>query len=85
MTNPLTDIIPAAARKYVYAAFVLAGIVLGACQVAGVDTGKAAEILAYLGSIGLGATAASNVASPVALKPAALDVQPDATPFHEGN
>lgn len=57
--NPLTDIIPATARKWLYVAFAVAGLVLGVCQIIEVNTGKAAEVLAYLG-IALGLTAASN-------------------------
>lgn len=58
MTNPLT-VIPAKFRKYVYAAFALAGIVVGALAVAGVDVGKAPDVITYLG-IAFGLTAASN-------------------------
>lgn len=58
--NPLTDIIPARYRRYVYAVYALAGLVVGALAVAGVDVGSAPDVLAYLG-IGLGVTAASNV------------------------
>lgn len=57
--NPLVDIIPAAARRYLYAAYALACLVAGAMHVGGVDVGAAPEVLAYLG-IGIGATAASN-------------------------
>lgn len=57
--NPLTDVIPAKVRKYIYALFALAGIVVGALAVAGQDVGKAPDVLAYL-SIALGLTAASN-------------------------
>ena len=63
MSNPLTDIIPAKARKYVYAVFALAGIVIGALAIAGVDVGKAPDVLAYVG-IALGLTAASNTPAP---------------------
>lgn len=59
MNNPLTDIIPARARKYVYALFGLAGVIVGALNVADVDTGKASDVLAYLG-VALALTAASN-------------------------
>lgn len=55
----LTDIIPARFRKYVYAAFALAGLVTGALAIAGVDVGKTPDVLAYLG-VALGLTAASN-------------------------
>lgn len=60
MTNPLTGILPAAARRYLYAAYALAGVVLGCLQIADVQTGKTAEVLAYVG-VALGITAASNV------------------------
>lgn len=58
--NPLTDLLTPQIRKYLYAAYVLAGIVVGALAVAGVDVGKAPDVLAYL-SIPFGALAASNV------------------------
>ena len=57
--NPLT-LIPAKYRKYAYAAYALAVIVAGALAVAGVDTGKTTDVLAYIGAA-LGLTAASNV------------------------
>lgn len=60
MSNVLEDIIPAKYRKYLYAAFALAGIVTGALAVAGVDVGRTPDVLAYLG-IAFGLTAASNV------------------------
>jgi hypothetical protein len=60
--NVLTDIIPAAYRKYLYAAFSIAGIVTGALAIAGVDVGKTPDVLAYLG-VALGLVAASNVKS----------------------
>jgi len=59
MNTVLTDIIPAKARKYLYAALALAGIVVGALNIAGVDTGAAVDVLAYL-TIAFGAVAASN-------------------------
>ena len=58
--NPLTGVLPTKVRKYLYAAYALAGVVLGALQLAEVNTGKTPEVLAYIG-IALGATAASNV------------------------
>lgn len=58
--NLLTDIVPAHVRKYLYALFALAGIIVGALNIADIDTGKAAEVIAYIG-IALGITAASNV------------------------
>lgn len=57
--NFLTDIIPAAYRRYLYAAYALACLVVGALAVAGLDVDTARDVLAYLG-IGIGATAASN-------------------------
>lgn len=63
--NPLTEIIPAKARQYVYAAFALAGLVLAALQIAGVATGRTADVLSYIG-IALGVTAASNTTKPAA-------------------
>lgn len=62
MSNPLTDIIPAAWRKYLYAAFGLASLVVGALIVAGVDVGAASDVLVYVGAA-LGLTAASNTGS----------------------
>jgi hypothetical protein len=56
--NPLT-LIPAKYRKYAYAAYALAVVVAGALAIAGVDTGKATDVLAYVGAA-LGLTAASN-------------------------
>lgn len=62
MNSPLTDILTPTLRKYLYAAFALAGIVIGALAIAGVDVGKAPDVLAYVG-IALGLTAASNVSN----------------------
>lgn len=59
--NPLTDIVPAHVRKYLYAAYALAGVIVGALAVAGVDVGKAPDVIAYLG-IALGLAAAANTA-----------------------
>jgi hypothetical protein len=59
MQNPLVDVIPVNARRYVYATYALAGIVVGALAVAGVDIGKADDVIAYL-AIPFGALAASN-------------------------
>lgn len=59
MNNPLTDLLPQKARTVLYAALALAGIIVGALNVADVDTGKAADVLAYLGAA-LGLLAASN-------------------------
>lgn len=60
--NPLTNVVPARFRKYIYAAYSLAGVVVGVLAVADVNTGKAVEIIAYLG-IAFGLTAASNTPS----------------------
>lgn len=65
--NLLTDVVPAHVRKYLYALFALAGIIVGACQIAGVDVGKVPEVLAYVG-IALGLTAASNTPPPAELE-----------------
>jgi hypothetical protein len=59
MSNPLVDIIPAGARKYVYALYALAGVVVGALAVGGVEVGTAPEVLAFIGTA-LGLVAASN-------------------------
>lgn len=58
--NPLTDVLTPGLRKALYALLFVAGVVLGALKIAGVDTGAAAEVLAYVGAA-LGLTAASNV------------------------
>lgn len=69
MSNPLTDVIPAKARKYVYALWALVGLVLGAIQVyvaAQPDPTQpgwlngALAVFAFV-STAIGATAASNV------------------------
>lgn len=66
--NPLTDIIPARARKYVYAFWALVGLVLGAVQVYVASQADptqpgwlngALAVYAFV-STGIGATAASN-------------------------
>lgn len=63
--NPLQQI-PLTARKYLYLAYALVGLVLGGFQVYGtqqlgaLDIGKALEVLAYIG-IPFGFTAASNL------------------------
>lgn len=65
MPNPL-QLIPASVRRWLYLAYGLAGLILGACQVADVEhfgpivTDTALEVLAYVG-LALGFTAASNV------------------------
>jgi hypothetical protein len=63
--NLLTDIIPAAYRRYLYATYALACLIVGALAVGGVNVGTAPDVLAYVG-IGIGATAASNTPGLVA-------------------
>lgn len=68
MSSPLTDVLPALWRKRLYALYALAGVGIGAVQVAYASLpGEQPTALtvtlavyAYLG-IGLGLTAASNV------------------------
>lgn len=67
--NPLVNVLTPAVRKYLYAAYALAGVILGACSVANVDTGKAADVLAYVG-VALGLTAAANASVTPATKKA---------------
>lgn len=63
----LTDILPANARKTLYAVYALVGVVLGAIQVAYLNIDGQPEwltvALAVFGFLGtaLGATAASNI------------------------
>lgn len=57
----IKDIIPAQYRKAVYALYALAATVVGALNVADVNTGKAVDVIAYLG-IAVGAVAAGNTA-----------------------
>lgn len=61
--NPLTDLIPARYRKTLYALYALAGVVVGALAVAGVDVKTALDVLAFVGPP-LGLVAASNTATP---------------------
>jgi hypothetical protein len=61
--NPLSNILPAIWRKRLYALYALAGIVVGALAIAGLNVGKVPDVLAYLG-VALGLTAASNTAPP---------------------
>jgi len=67
MSNPFTQI-PASARKWLYLAYGVVGLVLGALQVAdvenvaGLSTDKALQVLAYVG-LALGFTAASNIST----------------------
>lgn len=58
----LQDIIPASWRRFVYALYTVAATIVGALNVGGVNTGKAVDVLAYLG-IAVGAVAAGNVAT----------------------
>jgi hypothetical protein len=62
MTTPLTDLLPARVRRVLYIVWALAGLGLGVCQILGIETGKAADVLTYLGT-GLGLLAASNAPS----------------------
>ena len=55
----LTDIIPAPARRYVYAAFSLVGLILGAMQIAGVDVATALGVYAFVATA-TGLTAYAN-------------------------
>ena len=55
--NPLTDVLPAKVRKYVYALLALGALVLAAYQAAGGDWLEFAGL--FLGSLGFG-TASSN-------------------------
>lgn len=73
-SNPLNDILPDPVRRYVYAAYVVAGLVIGALAVAGVDVGKAPDVMTYL-AIPLGALAASNTNSQS--PPQIIDGDPD--------
>lgn len=64
--NPLTDIIPAKARRYVYAGFAAASTVLVILGIFGVDPVELGKWAAALGVLGtaVGATAASNTPMP---------------------
>jgi hypothetical protein len=57
MSNPLYEVIPAAARKYIYALLSLAAIVVAGVQAFGGDW---LAFTAYLVAALTGATAASN-------------------------
>lgn len=72
--NPLVDVLTPQIRKYLYAALFLAGVVLGALKIAGVDTGATADVLAFVGAA-LGLTAASNV-KPEGTPPAPAEIPP---------
>ena len=60
--NPL-KYLPAKGRRIAYGLYAAAAVTVGALLVAGVDVGKAPEVLVYLGGA-LGVTAASNVDQP---------------------
>lgn len=60
--NPL-KYLPARYRKVAYGLYAAAAATVGALLVAGVDVGKAPEVLVYLGAA-LGLTATSNVSDP---------------------
>jgi len=60
MSNPLTDVLPAKARKYAYAVLSLAALVLAGYQATEGDW--LAFAIYLIGSL-TGATAASNVTS----------------------
>ena len=67
----LKDIIPEQYRKTVYGLYAVAVVVAGALAVAGVDIGKAPDVLAYLGGA-LGVVAAANTGAPL-IKPKGED------------
>lgn len=57
--NILTDIIPAGARRYVYALVSLVALVLGALQVAGIDVTTALAVFTFI-TAATGLTAYAN-------------------------
>lgn len=59
----LTDIVPAKYRRLVYSLYALAVVVVGALNAAEVATGKATDVLTYLGGA-LGVVAAANTSPP---------------------
>jgi hypothetical protein len=59
-SNPLTDVVPARARKYVYAVLSLAALALAGYQA---TNGDWVQFVVYLVGALTGATAASNVAA----------------------
>jgi len=71
MTNPLIDVIPAAARRYVYAAVALAALLFGAYQA---SDGDWAEFVGAVIATLVSATAASNTGTPSADESGAADV-----------
>lgn len=64
--NILTDILPPAGRKYFYAAFALIGLILGACEVWGLDVTALLAVYGFVGTA-LGLTAYSNTKPPVTI------------------
>ena len=68
MSNPLTDIIPAAVRRPLYVTYALTGLSLGAVQVGFSSAGEgqpvwltvALSVYAFIGT-GFGFTASANV------------------------
>lgn len=75
--NILIDIIPARARRYVYALVSLAALVLGALQVAGVDVTTALAVFTFI-TAATGLTAYANTNSQDA-----GDIELDADTFNE--
>lgn len=61
MSNPLTDVLPATVRKYVYAALFLTAVVLGVWQAT--DGNVVETILGVLAALGFG-TATANTKPP---------------------
>jgi hypothetical protein len=65
-TNPLVGLLSPKVRQIVYLILVLAGIALAVMQIIFDPDpywlNKAEEVLAYLGTIGIGTLAASNIA-----------------------
>lgn len=63
MNAPLSDLlteIPPRVRKRIYQAFAVAGVVVQALNIGGVDLGTIPDVVSFLG-IAVGATAAKNV------------------------
>lgn len=65
-TNPLVGALTPGARQTIYLILVVLGVVLAVLQIVydndPVWLNKAEEVLAYLGTIGIGTLAASNIA-----------------------
>lgn len=66
MNNPLT-MIPVAVRRWLYLGIFLAGVVLGALQLSGIDIGNGWRVLGYVGSA-LGVVAMPNTPAKPAAK-----------------